>query len=71
MKQGWIRALVVLTAVILLLTGLMLTATQWLPRLAALWLPENTTLVLNGQLRWQQGRCGCQVYITALVTASW
>lgn len=32
MKQGWIRALVVLTAVILLLTGLMLTATQWLPR---------------------------------------
>lgn len=55
MKRGWIRALVVLTAVILLLTGLMLTATQWLPRLAALWLPENTTLVLNGQLRWQQG----------------
>ncbi|ADP12644.1 hypothetical protein EJP617_29630 [Erwinia sp. Ejp617] len=55
MKRGWIKALVVLTVVILLLTGLLLTVTKWLPRLAVLWLPENTALVLNGNLRWQQG----------------
>lgn len=55
MKQGWMRVFAALMAVILLLSGLLLTVTQWLPRLAGLWLPKNTTIALDGNPRWQQG----------------
>lgn len=55
MNRGWKRALAALLAVILLLTGLLLTVTQWLPRLVGLWLPNETTISLDGGPRWQQG----------------
>lgn len=55
MKRGWKIALAVLMAVILLLTGILLSFTQWLPRLAGIWLPEKTAVVLDGNPRWHQG----------------
>ena len=55
MNRGWKRALAALLAVILLLTGLLLTVTQWLPRLAGIWLPANTTIALQGNPRWHAG----------------
>ena len=55
MKRGWRRALAALLAAILLLTGLLLTVTQWLPRLVGLWLPTDTTISLDGRPRWSHG----------------
>ncbi|WP_421504448.1 YdbH family protein [Erwinia rhapontici] len=55
MNRGWKIALAVLMAVILLLTGILLTVTQWLPRLAGLWLPAKTSVVLDGNPGWHQG----------------
>ena len=55
MTRGLRRTLAALLALILLLLGLLLTLTQWLPRLAGIWLPENTRVELNGTPRWQQG----------------
>lgn len=55
MNRGWKRALAALLAVILLLTGLLLTVTQWLPRLVGLWLPNDTTISLDGGPRWRHG----------------
>ena len=55
MTRGWKRALAALLAVILLLTGLLLTVTQWLPRVAGIWLPADTTIALDGNPRWHNG----------------
>ncbi len=55
MTRGLRRTLAALLALILLLLGLLLTLTQWLPRLAGIWLPENTRVELKGTPRWHQG----------------
>lgn len=55
MTRGLRRTLAALLALIVLLLGLLLTVTQWLPRLAGLWLPDNTRVELTGTPRWQQG----------------
>ncbi|MBK0092862.1 YdbH family protein [Erwinia sp. S59] len=55
MSRGLRRTLAALLALILLLLGLLLTLTQWLPRLAGIWLPENTRVELNGSPRWHHG----------------
>ncbi|QGU87451.1 YdbH family protein [Erwinia sorbitola] len=55
MNRGWKIALAVLMAVILLLTGILLTVTHWLPRLAGFWLPADTTIALDGNPRWHHG----------------
>ncbi|MBK4783972.1 MAG: YdbH family protein [Pantoea sp. Pent] len=56
MTLGLRRLLAALLALILLLLGLLLTLTHWLPRLAGIWLPENTRVELHGAPHWQQGR---------------
>lgn len=56
MTRGLRRLLAALLALILLLLGLLLTLTHWLPRLAGIWLPENTRIELHGAPHWQQGR---------------
>lgn len=56
MTRGLRRLLAALLALILLLLGLLLTLTYWLPRLAGIWLPENTRVELHGAPHWQQGR---------------
>ena len=56
MTRGLRRLLATLLALILLLLGLLLTLTHWLPRLAGIWLPENTRVELHGAPHWQQGR---------------
>lgn len=55
MTRGLRRTLAALLALILLLLGLLLTLTQWLPRLAGIWLPANTRVELSGSPRWHQG----------------
>ncbi len=55
MTRGLRRTLAALLALILLLLGLLLTFTQWLPRLAGIWLPPSTRVELSGTPRWQQG----------------
>ncbi len=55
MTRGLRRTLAALLALILLLLGLLLTLTQWLPRLAGIWLPESTRVELQGSPRWHQG----------------
>ena len=55
MTRGLRRIVAALLALILLLLGLLLTFTQWLPRLAGIWMPENTRIELSGTPRWQQG----------------
>ncbi|TPV38969.1 YdbH family protein [Pantoea deleyi] len=49
------RRLAAILALILLLLGLMLTVTQWLPRLAGIWLPAETRIALSGAPRWRDG----------------
>ncbi|WP_279767674.1 YdbH family protein [Pantoea sp. GD03673] len=49
------RRLAAILAVILLLLGLILTVTQWLPRLAGIWLPDGTRIELSGAPRWREG----------------
>ncbi|MGK3141873.1 YdbH family protein [Pantoea sp. C2G6] len=49
------RRIAAVLALILLLLGLMLTVTHWLPRLAGLWLPPDTRIELSGAPRWRQG----------------
>ncbi|WP_309568528.1 YdbH family protein [Pantoea alfalfae] len=49
------RRLAAILAVILLLLGLILTVTQWLPRLAGIWLPDGTRIALSGAPRWREG----------------
>ncbi|WP_367395513.1 YdbH family protein [Pantoea sp. Ep11b] len=49
------RRLAAILALILLLLGLMLTVTQWLPRLAGIWLPAETRIELAGAPRWRDG----------------
>ncbi|MGP2482933.1 YdbH family protein [Pantoea eucalypti] len=49
------RRLAAVLALILLLLGLMLTVTQWLPRLVGIWLPEDTRIELTSAPRWRQG----------------
>ncbi|KTR99023.1 YdbH family protein [Pantoea dispersa] len=56
MTRGLRRLLAALLALILLLLGLLLTLTHWLPRLAGIWLPENTRVELHGAPHWRQGR---------------
>lgn len=56
MTRGLRRLLAALLALILLLLGLLLTLTHWLPRLAGIWLPENTRVELHGAPHWRQDR---------------
>lgn len=56
MTRGLRRLLAALLALILLLLGMLLTLTHWLPRLAGIWLPENTRVELHGAPHWRQGR---------------
>lgn len=81
MNRGWRRAIAALLALILLLTGLILTVTQWLPRLAGIWLPANTTISLDGRPRWHAGQLilpaigysvdGCALAVVNNVTLSY
>jgi hypothetical protein len=49
------RRLAAILALILLLLGLLLTITQWLPRLVGIWLPPDTRIALSGSPRWRDG----------------
>lgn len=42
-------------ALILLVPGLLLTVSHWLPRLAGIWLPPDTSIVIEGNPRWHHG----------------
>ncbi|WP_304622240.1 MULTISPECIES: YdbH family protein [Pantoea] len=55
MPRMFRRRLAAVLALILLLLGLMLTVTQWLPRLVGIWLPEDTRIELTSAPRWRQG----------------
>ncbi len=43
---------------ILLASGVMMTVTQWLPRLAGIWLPPGTHITLDANPRWRDGGVG-------------
>ncbi|MDL4912445.1 MAG: YdbH family protein [Enterobacterales bacterium endosymbiont of Blomia tropicalis] len=49
------RRLAAILALILLVLGLLLTLTQWLPRLVGIWLPPDTRVELEGSPRWRNG----------------
>lgn len=49
------RRLAAILALILLVLGLLLTITQWLPRLVGIWLPPETRIELEGTPRWRDG----------------
>ncbi|RPD97835.1 YdbH family protein [Candidatus Pantoea deserta] len=49
------RLLAALLALTLLVLGLLLTLTHWLPRLAGIWLPAETRIVVDGAPRWRNG----------------
>lgn len=55
MPRSLRRLLAALLALTLLVLGLLLTVTQWLPRLAGIWLPADTRIVLEGSPRWRNG----------------
>lgn len=55
MPRSLRRLLAALLALTLLVLGLLLTVTQWLPQLAGLWLPPDTRIVLDGSPRWRNG----------------
>lgn len=55
MPRSFRRLLAALLALTLLVLGLLLTVTQWLPRLAGIWLPADTRIVLEGAPRWRNG----------------
>ncbi|RWR03673.1 hypothetical protein ED28_01415 [[Pantoea] beijingensis] len=42
-------------ALALLILGLLLSVSQWLPRLAGIWLPQDTRIILDGNPRWRNG----------------
>lgn len=50
------RRLAAVLALIVLLLGLLLTITQWLPRLVGIWLPVGTRVELEGAPRWRNGQ---------------
>lgn len=54
-SRGWKVVTSGVLGILLLIASLLLTATHWLPRLVGLWLPANSTLVLQGNPRWQSG----------------
>ncbi len=55
MRRSFLRFAAALLALMVLLLGLMLTVTQWLPRLAGIWLPPDTHMELDGNPRWRDG----------------
>ncbi|WP_437610882.1 YdbH family protein [Erwinia sp. V71] len=55
MRRSFLRFTAALLALILLLAGLMLTVTQWLPQLAGIWLPPGSHMELDGNPRWRDG----------------
>jgi len=55
MPRSLRRLLAALLALTLLVLGLLLTVTQWLPQLAGIWLPADTRIVLEGSPRWRNG----------------
>lgn len=55
MSRSLRRLLAALLAITVLVMGLMLTVTQWLPRLAGLWLPPDTQIVFRHAPRWRDG----------------
>ncbi|NRH22703.1 YdbH family protein [Pantoea stewartii] len=56
MPRSFRRRLAAILALILLLLGLLLTLTQWLPRLVGLWLPAGTRVELENSPRWHDGQ---------------
>lgn len=54
MTRGWKLLTAAITSV-LLIAVLLLTISHWLPRLAGIWLPVNTTIRLDGALHWRDG----------------
>jgi hypothetical protein len=56
LSRGWKVAIAIVLVVVLLIASLLLTVTHWLPRLAGVWLPANTALVLDSNPRWQSGK---------------
>lgn len=55
MTRGFYIFCAAVLALVLLLLGLMLSVTQWLPRLAGIWLPPDTSIELDGNPRWRNG----------------
>ncbi|WP_067701661.1 YdbH family protein [Erwinia sp. ErVv1] len=55
MTRGWKILTAAVMSVVLLLAGLMLTITHWLPRLAGVWLPAGTSVALDGRPGWHKG----------------
>lgn len=54
MPQSLRRLIAGLLALMLLLLGLLLTVSHWLPRLAGIWLPADTRIALEQSPRWSQ-----------------
>ncbi|QKJ87234.1 YdbH family protein [Paramixta manurensis] len=55
MSRGFNVFCAAMLALILLLVGSVLTITEWLPRLAGIWLPQNTAIAFDGRLGWRNG----------------
>ncbi|WP_034946535.1 YdbH family protein [Erwinia oleae] len=55
MSRGWKIFTTAVLTLILLLAGLMLTVTRWLPHLAGIWLPAGTSVALDGRPQWRNG----------------
>ncbi|MFS2225734.1 YdbH family protein [Pantoea sp. B65] len=55
MSRGFYIFCAALLALVMLFCGLMLSVTRWLPRLAGIWLPPDTTIVLAGNPHWRNG----------------
>ncbi len=55
MRRGLRQTLAALLALIVLVLGLLLTVTQWLPRVVGLWLPDDTRIALDGAPGWHAG----------------
>lgn len=81
MTRGFYLFSAAVLALVLLFLGLMLSVTQWLPRLAGIWLPPDTSIALDGNPRWRHGglwlpgvhyRVGrCELASVSDVSLSW
>ncbi|MFC0139627.1 YdbH family protein [Erwinia mallotivora] len=55
MTRSWKLFTAIITILLLAGASLWLTAVHWLPRLAGLWLPVNTTIQLESNFSWRDG----------------
>ena len=60
LSRGWKVVTAVILIVVLSLVALLLTVPHWLPRLVGLWLPANTSLVMEGSPQWRSGKLTLQ-----------